>query len=233
MSERWTIDQLVARVAAALFAAPAGQTSGRIRDVPDRRAIRWYSTIGLLDRPIPTAGRVAHYGRRHLLQVVAIKRRQAQGQSLAQIQAELVGASDEQLAAIACIPPSEVAAEAAATPNESSESRSRGHFWRESAAIAPLPAVDTVRPAAQGLRVGYSGGGHQATDQPQRLIYGVPVAPGVTLLLDIARQPDDNDIAALRAAAAPILDLLDRRDLLPVPPPPPTGATEPEPSRGR
>lgn len=243
MSKTWTIDQLAERVAEVLAADPVGPTSGRVRDVPDRRAIRWYTTIGLLDRPYPTGGRVAHYGRRHLLQIVAIKRRQAQGRSLASIQAELVGAPDEQLAAIARIPAGDAdrAADldgapdldAAADTGEAAVSprRDRSHFWRETPAATPQPSIDTAHPAAGGIRVEYSGGGHQTDDQRSRLIYGVPIAPGVTLLLDVARPPDDGDTAVIRTAAAPVLELLRRRALLPTPPA--TVTVEPEPSLGR
>jgi len=46
----WTLDELAARVAEALDGpAYAGAPNGRVRDVPDARAIRWYSTIGLVD----------------------------------------------------------------------------------------------------------------------------------------------------------------------------------------
>src|SRR5215831_2672402 len=68
------------------------RANGRVTDVPNERLIRWYGTVGLVDPPLSRRGRVARYGRRHLLQLVAVKRRQAQGRSLAQIQAELLGA---------------------------------------------------------------------------------------------------------------------------------------------
>src|SRR4029077_9416572 len=54
--------------------------------------------------PRSRRGRVARYGRRHLLQLVAVKRRQAEGRSLAEIQAELAGATDDALAAGARLP---------------------------------------------------------------------------------------------------------------------------------
>ena len=73
----WTIDELGSRVALALSVDYDGQASGRVRDVPDRRTIRYYTTLGLIDRPA-LRGRTALYGRRHLLQLVAIKRLQAQ-----------------------------------------------------------------------------------------------------------------------------------------------------------
>jgi hypothetical protein len=101
----WTLDELVDRVREALAAAEyPGAPNGRVRDVPDRRAVRWYATTGLVDRPAAMRGRVALYGPRHLLQLVAVKRRQAEGRTLAEIQAELTGATDATLAAIARVP---------------------------------------------------------------------------------------------------------------------------------
>jgi DNA-binding transcriptional MerR regulator len=80
-----------------------------VRDVPNERLVRWYVTVGLVDPPLSRRGRVARYGRRHLLQLVAVKRRQAEGRSLAEIQAELAGATDEALAAVARVPDAEPA----------------------------------------------------------------------------------------------------------------------------
>src|SRR5690349_14204525 len=99
MTERasWTLDELVRRVTDALAgSAYTGAPNGRVREVPDRRSIRWYTTTGLVDRPV-MQGRTALYGARHLLQIVAVKRRQAEGRSLAEIQAELAGATDDTL----------------------------------------------------------------------------------------------------------------------------------------
>ena len=100
----WTLDELVRRVADTL-ADPAypGAPNGRVRDLPDRRAVRWYTTTGLVDRPA-MQGRAALYNARHLLQIVAVKRRQAEGRSLAEIQAELAGATDETLRRVAAVP---------------------------------------------------------------------------------------------------------------------------------
>ncbi|MGH3646527.1 MAG: MerR family transcriptional regulator, partial [Micromonosporaceae bacterium] len=103
----WTLDELVAQVATRLADGRTGQVSRRVREVPDRRAIRWYTTIGLLDRP-RLVGRTGWYGRRHLLQLVAIKRLQAEGKPLAEIQAELAGATDATLRRIARIPADEL-----------------------------------------------------------------------------------------------------------------------------
>ncbi|MGH8881250.1 MAG: MerR family transcriptional regulator [Stackebrandtia sp.] len=102
---RWPIGELARRVAAALAVGYDGPGNARVRGVPDVRSIRWYATIGLLDKPTAFRGRTALYGPRHLRQVVAVKRRQAAGATLAQIQVELAGAPDERLASLAKVPP--------------------------------------------------------------------------------------------------------------------------------
>ncbi len=73
----WTLDELTPRVADALSVHYDGQASGRVRQVPDQRVIRWYTTLGLVDRPAAMRGRTALYGPRHLRKLVAIKRLQA------------------------------------------------------------------------------------------------------------------------------------------------------------
>ena len=67
----WTIEELGERIAEALGGQGYdGVPSGRVRDVPDLRTIRYYTTLGLLDRPAAMRGRTALYGSRHLLQLV-------------------------------------------------------------------------------------------------------------------------------------------------------------------
>jgi DNA-binding transcriptional MerR regulator len=142
----WTLDELTDRVGAALSVGYDGQPSGRVRHLPDQRAIRWYTTIGLVDRPAATRGRTAMYGPRHLLQLVAIKRLQAQGLSLVAIQAELAGATDTQLARVAQLPQAAAApgaAEAAAPPAAPTPP-----LRRPTAALRATPAM--ARPLAEG-----------------------------------------------------------------------------------
>src|SRR6478672_5570084 len=103
----WTIDELGERVSAALAVGYEGVPSGRVRDVPDLRTIRYYTTLGILDRPAEMRGRTALYGRRHLLQLVAIKRLQARGLTLAEVQRQVVGQTDTALARIAEPPQAE------------------------------------------------------------------------------------------------------------------------------
>ncbi len=75
------------------------QQDGRVSVIPDSRTIRYYTTLGLLDRPL-ISGRQGQYGRRHLLQLLAIKVLQAADLPLAEIQARLYGRSDPELEAI-------------------------------------------------------------------------------------------------------------------------------------
>ena len=106
MDYKWRIEQLSQLVSKALRAVTYdGQESGRVRDVPDVRTIRYYTTLGLLDRPLEMRGRTAYYGRRHVLQLVAIKRLQASGLSLVDVQETLAGAGDRELGRLADLPP--------------------------------------------------------------------------------------------------------------------------------
>ena len=190
----WTMDELVDRVRQALAAEYPGAPNGRVRDVPDRRAIRWYTTTGLVDRPAGMRGRTALYGPRHLLQLVAVKRRQAQGHSLAAIQAELAGAGDDELA-IAANVPAELLLTAGAAP---ADGPVRPRFWADPAPAAPQPvaAADQAGPATA----------------PARPVGGVALGGGAILVLPV--RPDAADCAAIATAARPLLDLLAARGLL-------------------
>lgn len=63
-------------------------TNAAARAEPSARAVRFYVASGLLDRPEGT-GTAATYGYRHLLQILFIKIRQREGQTLDRIKAEL------------------------------------------------------------------------------------------------------------------------------------------------
>ena len=185
----WTLDELVERVGAALETEYPGAPNGRVRDVPDRRAIRWYATRGLVDRPSAMRGRVALYGPRHLFQLVALKRRQAEGRTLAEIQAELAGAPDDTLASIAAVP-DELLSTAAAEPTPA-----RPRFWAAPVAAPVAASVATETPPPEN----------------DDLLTGVPLPGGAVLL--VPGRPDPDDFAAIRAAAQPLVTLLDARGL--------------------
>jgi DNA-binding transcriptional MerR regulator len=181
--ERWTIDELSAAVALALAVDYAGAPNGRVRDMPDARTIRYYTTLGLLDRPLEMRGRTALYGPRHLWQLVAIKRLQARGLSLSEVQQRLLGLPDDKLRELAGVP---IKGGERAAPQERESA-----FWKT--APAPVEATPSVLPAA---------------------LQGVPLPGGVTLLLPAARPLEEDDLEAIRAAAAPLLHLLQRRRLM-------------------
>ncbi|MFF5076863.1 MerR family transcriptional regulator [Actinoplanes sp. NPDC000266] len=191
----WTIDELVERVREALTAEYPGAPNARVRDVPDRRAIRWYTTIGLVDKPLGMRGRTALYGPRHLQQLVAIKRRQAQGQSLAQIQTDFTWISPEALREAAQIPEHLLDNSDSAPPDPAIEARTR--FWADPP--APPPIVEAA--------IGRSP--RQVTAHP---VTGVALGGGVVLLVPHALTDRDRDDIA--AAAAPLFELLAARGLI-------------------
>src|SRR5437763_13287266 len=96
-----SLPELSSEVAVALSrlgllgAAP----DARVSPAPDARTVRYYTTLGLLDRP-DIVGRQARYGLRHLLQLLAIKGLQKRALPLADIQERLYGRSDAELEAL-------------------------------------------------------------------------------------------------------------------------------------
>ena len=198
------MDELVERVRRALAAEYSGAPNGRVRDVPDRRAIRWYTTTGLVDRPAAMRGRTALYGPRHLLQLVAVKRRQAQGTSLAAIQAELAGASDAELAIAARVPEELLRVDAGSAP---ADGPVRARFWATPApATAGTPDIAWAPPSVEVTPpVG-------PEDPAVRPVGGVALGGGAILVLPV--RPDAADYAAIATAARPLLDLLAARGLL-------------------
>jgi DNA-binding transcriptional MerR regulator len=194
--ELYTLEQLSERVADLLAEDYNGQQSGRVRELPNGRTIRWYTTIGLVDRPLATRGRVALYGERHALQLAAIKKLQAQGLTLAEVQEQLLGVTDARLADLAEVrPPIHMDAvhpspEVAAEVNTLVERMLRPQ-------LAPDPdsvAVDTVTTVVPAFRIGDS----------------------VTVLLNgTTRTLVEADIAQLTAAAEPLLDAIERLGLTP------------------
>lgn len=193
----WTIDDLGSQVALALTEDYAGQSNGSVRKIPNRRTIRYYTTIGLIDPPQQMRGRTALYGLRHLLQLVAIKRLQAKGYTLEQVQQHLLGQSDANLKKIARLP-AEFTTKKGTTTGAESSSRSES-FWRE----APLDA---------GIE---NDDRDEVTDSESTpVIQGVPINADVTLLLQTIRPIEDDDAEAIRVAAAPLLKILEKRRLL-------------------
>ena len=84
----WNARGLAAHVTALVDAAGVRPTNASARAAPSARAVRFYVSNGLLDRPEGT-GTAATYNYRHLLQLLAIKIRQREGQTLDVIKREM------------------------------------------------------------------------------------------------------------------------------------------------
>jgi DNA-binding transcriptional MerR regulator len=201
---QWTLEELADLAARALADADVRVANGRVTGVPDGRLIRWYATIGLVDRPSTGPGRAARYGMRHLWQLVAVKRLQAQGLPLVDIQHRLAGATDETLRQIADLPAVFRRPPTAPKRHEDSLHRAevRPRFW-------------ATRPASESAREPGSNAAQPAQSVPARdtveIVHGVRLA-GLTLLLPGA--PTADDVDASTVAARPLLDLLAARGLL-------------------
>ncbi|MFC7272581.1 MerR family transcriptional regulator [Paractinoplanes rhizophilus] len=205
----WTMDELVERVREALAAEYSGAPNGRVRDVPDRRAIRWYTTIGLVDRPLGMRGRTALYGPRHLQQLVAIKRRQAEGRSLAEIQADFARLTPEGLADASRIPAHLLAT--GDPPGAGPDRAERPRFWADRPATgtpAAAPDGTEATPAETEAIPAETG----AARVPAAPVHGVTLGGGAILLLP--RPVSGTDRAAIAEAAAPLLRLLESRGLI-------------------
>ena len=216
---RYTIAELADASAEVLDALGVAARNGQVRDRPDVRTIRYYGTLGLIDPPAEMTGRTARYGGRHLLQVLAVKAVQARGDSLADAQRTLVGASDEELrsaigpglpAALAAVPPPALTAAQEGTDAR----RAAGYpFWR----TPPAPPAAAGQAAEPPGEVPESRGPHAGDAQMPRPFVAVPLGAGATLLIE-GSAVGAIDTAALRAAAGPLLAYLTEAGLLPGPP---------------
>jgi DNA-binding transcriptional MerR regulator len=286
---RYTLSELADACAAALDALGVAARNGQVRDRPDARTIRYYTSLGLVSRPAEMTGRTAWYGDRHLLQVLAVKAMQARGTSLADVQRILVGASTDELRS--AIGPGLPAALAAAARPAAEPDRA---FWRtppgaagappaqpattplasaSPAAGPPAPAPlagaplaprrrparltsgrpararpgsaqprsappgsarpepaarpESVRPSEPAVQPEFAAAAAQPPSGSARRLVAVPLAAGVTLLIEDADAGFSDigtfdagafDTEALRAAAAPLLAHLTAAGLLPRPP---------------
>ncbi len=105
-------------------------TNASARAAPSARSVRFYVASGLLDRPEGT-GTAATYNYRHLLQLLAIKIRQREGQSLETIRHEmrdLTGDALERRIASSLAPALNAGADVAVTHDDD-----ESHSWRRAA----------------------------------------------------------------------------------------------------
>lgn len=94
----FTLDELLTEVGKLVTSLGllGVQKDNRVSDLPDVRTVRYYTSLGLIDRP-HIVGRQGIYGRRHILQLLAIKALQTLSLPLQEIQNKLFGLSDAEL----------------------------------------------------------------------------------------------------------------------------------------
>jgi DNA-binding transcriptional MerR regulator len=153
----WTIHQLCALAEAALLRDYNGPADGRAQAHPNERMLRYYMTLGLLDRPSAWRARTALYGLRHLRQIVAVKRLQERGLSLVTIQERLLGLDDDALAKLALLPPDVAAGGPLAAPGgplaaPGGPPAAAAEDAAASAPEPPAPAATAAPPAPSAVR---------------------------------------------------------------------------------
>ncbi len=140
LPQELSLRELVAAVGRYVDGMRIVPTDGRAARLPDARSIRYYISLGLVDRPVGYRGNAALYGRRHVLQLLTIKTLQSQGLGLPDIQRRLLGRDDAWLAAqlppIRPTPPPPPVAPVAPLPPRRSTARAR---W-----TLELPLADGV-----------------------------------------------------------------------------------------
>lgn len=195
-----TLNELVAQASIAISRVTLDQQSGRISEIPSARTVRYYTTCGLVDKPAQFKGRTALYARRHLLQLVSIKRLQSLGLELDQILVRLAGASDDELEAIAKLPEPDARQGSqvhSPTPPPSQAAPRQANFWQQEPASPPAldaPASSTLEPS---------------------ILQALKLHPQLSLMIEDARRPiDPEDLDAISAAAAPLIALLHARHLI-------------------
>ena len=186
MADSCTLADLVAEAASWIATLPPPK-NGQVRAVPDERTVRYYAALGLLDRPSAMRGRTAIYGKRHLAQVIAIKRLQSAGHSLADIQGMWPTLDDLTLGRLTGVT---LPARARAVVKE---------FWKREPQAAPkaalASAVEAPAAAPVEIRIELAAGVHVAIALPE----------GASLT--------SADVHALRVAAAPFVTELAKRGL--------------------
>lgn len=219
MDRVFPIDDLRTLVARALAAAKyAPGESKRVRAIPDTRTIRYYTTLGIIDRPAQMQGRLALYSQKHVLQVVAIKRLQAQGEALNSIQQKLVGTTSKKLNQIAALPEDFWAAadKYLAKPKRKATSEADSPPKSTSYGLASAPGLEDFWAAPAALP---SNEAPVAGATPTGACLRIVLAPDAELLINLApgaapgiTQP--LDVANLQSASIPLLKELLRQQLI-------------------
>ena len=158
----WTLKELARQ--STLFLNEDGQ-SQRITWKPNPRQIRYYTTLGLLDRPFGGRGYGNTYGPKHLLQLLSIKQLQHQGLKLAEIQPMLAGMSEKKMAELLRFDLEWL--EEMTIPPSKEPTRRDGAFWEQ--LPPPKPAPKASQPT---------------TIRDPKTFVHLELQPGITLVVD-------------------------------------------------
>lgn len=93
----FTLSQFIGILQEQLPQVAPTQTKYRVTEIPSERTIRFYTANSLVDKPVARVGVNAHYGYRHLLQVLAIKYLQSQYLPLVKIRSLVENISNRDL----------------------------------------------------------------------------------------------------------------------------------------
>ena len=153
--------------------------SRRVTWAPNARLLRYYTTLGLLDRAARFEGRTAFYGSKHLLQILAIKYLQLAGKKLEEIQSILLGLGEDGLAKLVGLhlpltPPTATGQ----VPLPKAEPR-RSDFWAEVPQANDQPTE------------------LQREHSPGRSLQCLEPIPGLQILVDAQQLPSHFDLAKL------------------------------------
>ena len=201
-----TLPEVVGAIPSLLARDYEGVRNGRVRDLPDVRTIRWYQSLGVLDRPTEFRGRAALYGRRHLLQIAVIKKLQASGLSLEEIQGGLPGRTDAELARALGMKLAEVDAVIAASVAARTAAAASGL----EAALHPVRrglAFWKNRPAAASAPAAASPGAPATTTEASLPLQSKAVGGNVVVLWN-GRPLDASEQAKLAELSAPLVAFL-------------------------
>lgn len=188
-----TVDELAHRANVILSMADLALADGRTASRIDTRTVRFYQTLGLIPKP-EYEGRRALYSTTHLLRLIAAKQLQAEGYSLAQIQASLPARPDKQLLKaisnaaaepVSHFRPSVVTQWSRIAPAERASPTSHSRSSDAASAADPLPHSQSQPPSVS----------------PSPELRAFTLAKGVTLLVDPASTHDPATLAASLADA--------------------------------
>jgi DNA-binding transcriptional MerR regulator len=191
----WTMDELLDRLRAALpRLVTGGQPRYKVTDVPDARTVRYYVSLGLVDPPGARRGTFALYGPKHLLQVLAVKKLQAEYLPIRKIETMLAGLDARELERLIGEPLDLLAMQAGPEGPPAASGRlpvavAQGGRGGASGAAAVRPAL-----ASPGARV------------PAPRWSRFTVHPGVELHVRDGVEPDRAGLEAIQCEIARILE---------------------------